>query len=175
MSTVDVVEQIRLQSDARLAQKCAGAMFWLSTRSRPDLSHCVSRMTSLCSKDPSSSLLMGKRLCRFLSGTCDHGLALKPTSAFDGSLTVTMCGDASPDTGVGYTGLVGQNNGATVVWRSIRQSLDAFSTIETEAQELVDLMQMAEGLSSLLTSMGLRHGVPQLCCDNKRCHCSCTR
>ena len=49
----------------------------------------------------------------------------------------------------------------------MRQSLDAFSTIETEAQALVDLMQMAEGLSSLLTSMGLPHGVPQLCCDNK--------
>ena len=78
-----------------------------------------------------------------------------------------MYGDASLDTGVGYTGLVGQINGATVVWRSMRQSLDAFSTIEKEAQALVDLMQMAEGLSSLLTSMGLPHGVPQLCCDNK--------
>ena len=44
---------------------------------------------------------MGKRLCRFLSGTSDHGLALKPTSSFDGSLTVTMYGDASLDTGVG--------------------------------------------------------------------------
>ena len=40
-------------------------------------------------------------------------------------------------------------------------------TIETEAQALVDLMQMAEGLSSLLTSMGLTHDAPQLYCDNK--------
>ena len=78
-----------------------------------------------------------------------------------------MSGDASLDTGVGYTGLVGQINGVTVAWRSIRQSLSAFSTIETEAQALVDLMQMAEGLSSLLTSMGLTHDAPQLYCDNK--------
>ena len=78
VSTVEVPEQIPLQSDVRLAQKCAGAMLWLSTRSRPDLSYCVSRMASLCSKDPSSSLMMRKRLCRFLSGTSDHGLALKP-------------------------------------------------------------------------------------------------
>ena len=98
---------------------------------------------------------MGKRLCRFLSGTSDHGLTLEPRSSFDGSLTVTMYGDASLDTSVGYTGLVGQINGVTVVWRSIRQSLSAFSTIETEAQAPVDLMQMAAGLSSLLTSMGL--------------------
>ena len=56
-----------------------------------------------------------------------------------------MYGDASLDAGVGYTGLVGQINGATVVWRSMRQSLGAFCTIETEAQALVDLMQMAEG------------------------------
>ena len=110
---------------------------------------------------------MGKRLCRFLCGTSDHGLTLKPRSSFDGSMTVTMYGDALLDTGVGYTRLVGQINGVTVVWRPIRQSLSAFSTIETEAQDLVDLMQMAEGLSSLLTSMGLTHDAPQLCCDNK--------
>ena len=117
VSTGDVLEKIALQSDVRLAQKCAGAMLWLSTRSRPDLSYCVSRMATLC-KNPSSSLIMGKRLCRFLSGTSDHGLTLKPRSSFDGSLTVTMYGDASLDTGVGYTGLVGQINGVTVVWRS---------------------------------------------------------
>ena len=114
-------------------------------------------------KDPSSSLMMGNRLCRFLSGTADHGLALKPTSAFDGSLTVTMFGDASLDTGVGYTGLVGQINGATVVWWSTRQSLDALSTMETDAQALVDLMQMTERLSSFLSSMGLPRGVHQPC------------
>ena len=68
---------------------------------------------------------MGKRLCRFLSGS-DHGLTLKPKSSFDGSLTATMYGDASLDTGVGYTGWVRQINGVTVVWRSIRQSLSPF-------------------------------------------------
>ena len=60
----------------------------------------------------------------------DHGLALKPTSAFNGSSAVTMCGDAF--SGVEYTELVGQIHGATVVWRSVRQSLGDFSTIETE-------------------------------------------
>ena len=97
----------------------------------------------------------------------DHGLALKPTSAFNGSSAVTMYGDASLDTGVEYTGLVGQIHGTTIVWRSMRKSLDVFSTIETEAQALVALMQMAEGPSRLLTSMSLHHGVPQVCCDNK--------
>ena len=110
---------------------------------------------------------MGKGVRRLLSGTSDHGLALKPTSAFNGALSVAMYGDASLDTSGGYTGLVGQINGATVVWRSMWQPLDAFSTIETEAQALVDRMQMAEGMQSLLASMGLLHGVPQLCCENK--------
>ena len=134
VSTGDVPGKIPLQSDVRLAQKCAAAMLWLSTRSSSDLSYGVSRMASLCSKNPSFSLIMGKRLCRFLSGTSEHGLTLKPKSSSDGSLTVTMYGDASLDTCVGHTGLVGQINGVTVVWRSIRQSLGAFfSTIETEA------------------------------------------
>ena len=115
MSTVDISEKIPLQSDVRLAQKCAGAMLWLSKRSRPDLSQCVSRMASLSSKDPSLPLTVGKRQCRFLSGTSDHGLTLNPKSSFDGSLTVTMSGDASLDTGVGDTGLVGKVNGVPVV------------------------------------------------------------
>ena len=44
-----------------------------------------------------------------------------------------MYGDVFLNTGVENTGLVGQINGATVVWRSMRQLLDAFSTIGTEA------------------------------------------
>ena len=62
----------------------------------------------VCAARIHPSLIMGKRLCRFLSGTSDHGLILKPRLSFDGSLTVTMYGDASLDTGLGYTGLVGQ-------------------------------------------------------------------
>ena len=46
---------------------------------------------------------------------------MKHASAFDGSLSVAMRGDASLDTGVGFTGLVGQMNAATVVERSMRQ------------------------------------------------------
>ena len=56
----------------------------------------------------------------------DHGPALKPTSAFNGSYRVTMCGGVSLDAGVEYTDLVGQIHGTTVVWRSVRQSLDVF-------------------------------------------------
>ena len=44
VSTGDVPEKIQLQFDVRLAQKCADAMLWLSTRSRPDLSYCGSRL-----------------------------------------------------------------------------------------------------------------------------------
>ena len=86
-------------------------------------------MASLCGKNLIMvSLIKRKRLCRFLSGSLLIMVLL------------SIYGDASVDTGVGYTGLVGQINGVTVVWRSIRQSRSAFSTIETEAQALVDLM-----------------------------------
>ena len=82
------------------------------------------------------------RLCRFLSGTSDHGLALNPTSAFNRSLSETTYGDASLDTAVVITGLVGQINGAT------------------------DLM-LGRGAFVSLDLDRLLHGVRQLCCDNK--------
>ena len=107
---------------------------------------------------------MGKRLCRFSSGTYVHGLALTPTSA------LIVYGDASVNTGVRYTGLVGQTNGTPVVWRSMRESLDAFSTMETEAQ-------------GARCQKGFRLSCPRWVCPwcasaelrQQRCHCSCTR
>ena len=51
MSRVEVLEHIPLQSDVRLAHICADAVLWLATRSKLDLSYCVSRLASLCSKD----------------------------------------------------------------------------------------------------------------------------
>ena len=78
MSTVDVPEQIPLQSDVRLAQKCAGAMLWMSTRSRPDLIYCVSRLASLCSKNPSSSPFVGKK--HIVDSRLEHLTMVLPSS-----------------------------------------------------------------------------------------------
>ena len=86
MSTDESGAQIPLQTDVRMAQKCAG------DQTRPEI--FVSHEWQACVvRTHPRHFLMPKRRCRFLSGISDHGPALKPTSAFNGSLPETMRGD----------------------------------------------------------------------------------
>ena len=96
--------QIPLQNDVRF-----GAMLWLSTGSRPDPLLCF-KIGCAARTHPGHCSWE-----RDFVGSCQNGLAIKHASAIDGSLSVAMHGDASLDTGVGFTGLVGQINAATVV------------------------------------------------------------
>ena len=60
--------------DAREAQKIAGEILWLSTRSRPDLSYPIQKMTSEAQGNPKKAIKIGTRILRYLKGTKDFGL-----------------------------------------------------------------------------------------------------
>jgi hypothetical protein len=58
------------------AQCEVGELLWLSVRSRPDLAYSVSRAASLAAVAPSISLLICKKIRRYLRGTLEYGLTL---------------------------------------------------------------------------------------------------
>ena len=53
----------------RKAQQMTGELLWLSTKSRPDLMHSVSSMSSLCLRDPILVERIGKRVLAYLFAT----------------------------------------------------------------------------------------------------------
>ena len=63
-----------LLEDTRTAQRLAGGLNWLATRTRPDLSFYVSQLASAATKQPVRAIAMGKRCLRYSSGTREHGL-----------------------------------------------------------------------------------------------------
>ncbi|CAK0867649.1 unnamed protein product [Prorocentrum cordatum] len=56
----DEAPEVKL-SDVWLAQKMAGGLLWLASRTRPDIAHTVSRVASIATTRPLTSLCFGKK------------------------------------------------------------------------------------------------------------------
>ena len=63
--------------DVLRAQKMAGSLMWLSTRTRPDISYAQSRISSMATKAPQRAVIEGLRVFRYLQGTKSVGLRFK--------------------------------------------------------------------------------------------------
>ena len=64
--------------DVHRAQRLAGSLIWLSTRTRPDITYAQSRISSMATKAPKTALMEGMRVLRYLQGTKNVGLCFKP-------------------------------------------------------------------------------------------------
>merc|ERR1712240_215071 len=71
------IEQNVDPEDVHRAQKLAGSLIWLSTRTRPDITYAQSRISSMATKAPRRAFLEGIRVLRCLKGTQYFGLQFK--------------------------------------------------------------------------------------------------
>ena len=62
--------------DVRKAQRLAGSLNWLATRTRPDISFIVSQLASAATKAPLRAIALGKRTLRYLAGARGHGILM---------------------------------------------------------------------------------------------------
>ena len=63
------VEENVAPEDVHRAQKLAGSLIWLSTRTRPDITYAQSRISSMATKAPKRAFLEGIRVLRYLNGS----------------------------------------------------------------------------------------------------------
>eukprot|EP00959_Pyramimonas_sp_CCMP1952_P157034 3283951-Pyramimonas_sp.AAC.1 len=56
----------------------AGGLLWLASRTRPDIAYAVSRVASIATTRPLTSLCFGKKVLRYLSSTRRMGLYYLP-------------------------------------------------------------------------------------------------
>ena len=66
------------EAEVRTAQRLAGGLNWLATRTRPDIAFIVSQLSSAATKAPRGAIALGKRTLRYLAGTREHGILLEP-------------------------------------------------------------------------------------------------
>ena len=68
------VEQNVDPEDVHRAQRLAGSLIWLSTRTRPDITYAQSRISGKATKAPKRAFLEGMRVLQYLNGTKPFGL-----------------------------------------------------------------------------------------------------
>ena len=162
-------------SEVRVAQRMAGGLNWLATRTRPDVAFVVSQLASAATRAPQRALALGKRVLRYLAGTRDHGLELRCPQRFQGSggntaedvRVLEAFGDASYEEGYGQTGVLIKFMGMTVCWKSCKQVQVPRSTAESEVTAMAYTAQYLEGLKALFETMHVKLGIPALFCDNR--------
>ena len=150
--------------DVRQAQKLAGSLIWLATRTRPDISYAQSAVSSLATRDPLRALVLGKRVLRYLAGTRDVALVFRPDGA-----DFTAYGDASFEAHRSTTGSVVTYCGCVLAWRSSKQPQVARSTADSEVTALAATVSMAENVRALLESMYIPVQCMNIGCDNQAC------
>ena len=155
----------------RLGQKLVGEVFWISTRTRPDIAYATSRLGQLLVKDINYALAAGYELLRYLRSTRHYGIVYGAPREHRGSIgpwqaLATNCleffADASFCAGAdrSQSGMILQWNDAPVAWLSLRQPTASLSTAEAELQSSIDCMTLAEGFTQLLQEL---EGMPLRC------------
>ena len=97
------------------AQKIAGSLIWLSTRTRPDISYAQSRISSMATKPPRRAMIEGLRVLRYLQSTKSLGLRFRACADHENVIAYT---DANFSIGRSQSGSVIQLGVNVVTWRS---------------------------------------------------------
>ena len=139
-------EEETYPEDVQRAQKLAGSLIWLSTRTRPDISYVQSRISSMATKTPKIAVMEGMRVLRYLQGTKDVGLSFKPCQNFHEVIAYTDANHAVKRSQTGSVVKLGVN---VVAWRSMKQTEVSTSTAESEVQAVASTDTLGEYIKTL--------------------------
>ena len=152
--------------DVRAAQALTGALLWISTRSRPDISYSVSKMGQMATKAPKVTIEIGMQVLAYLSSTSglgieflfdagsyfsEHGNLNLPRT--DATMEVYSDASHSPAGDRSTQCVIILWRGSPLVWESSRQPFTTLSSAESELVSMVHSIQLAESLQPLVDEM----------------------
>ena len=149
--------------DVHRAQKIAGSLIWLSTRTRPDITYAQSRISSMMTKAPKAAVREAMSVLRYLKGTKDVGLVFKSCQNSGEVIAYTDANFSVKRSQTGAAVKLGEN---LVAWRSMKQSEASVSSAESEVQALATTEVLAEYIKTLRESLCIPTPVIELRCDN---------
>ena len=161
------------------AQGITGALLWVSTRSRPDISYAVSRMGQQATKSPDLSISIGKQVLQYLGSTLQVGIEYLfdtgPYFSGHGQLAVPrqnkvleVYSDAShsPAGGRSVQSVFIVWRGSPLVWESSRQSFTTLSSAEAELVGMTHAIQLSESVQPLVDELLSDDSTIALLADN---------
>ena len=136
--------------DTEKYQSAVGALLYLATRTRPDISFAVSNVSKFCSNPTTQHWQAVKRIFRYLKGTINFGILFEKENITKcvGYSDADWAGDQTDRKSTsGYCFSLGSG---IVTWRSNKQTCVALSTAEAEYVALSSATQEAIWLQKLL-------------------------
>ena len=161
----------------KTAQSIAGALLWLATRTRPDLSVGVAAVCRLATKNPVKAIEIGRTLMEYLKGTPGslHYTADIPTEPFGkkGQLkvarstkTLEVFADIAYSAGSRHRsvqGLAIYFAGCPIAWQTSLQPFVTHSTAESELVSYCDGLNAGRSAEAMICSMlGVQPGTAEL-------------
>ena len=129
----------------------------LCIATRPDLSSAVGVLNQFMNNPRLHHVKGVKRVLRYIKGTLHYGICFDKSSDADFKLYGFSDADWASDVNMrkSTSGYICRIGGATIVWKSKRQSIAALSSTEAEYVALSSATQDIVWLRSLLAAMGL--------------------
>jgi hypothetical protein len=151
--------------DPQLYRSIVGALQYV-TISQPDISYVVNQVSQFMHAPTCVHWVAVKRILRYLKGTIEFGIAIKPStslsiSSFFDSDWVGCLDDCKSTTG--YLMFLGPN---LISWSSKKQTTVARSSTEAEYRGLATVTVEIVWLQSLFIELGFQIPVPTIWCDN---------
>ena len=145
------------------AQKITGELLWLASKTRPDISWAVMKMSQWAVKRPSWTLELGAAVLAYVRSSVDHGLLYPPEVPVDcdpdlarrkprreGTIEVLVDASFSPGDSHSVSGTMILLAGCPVQWESKKQGLMALSTAEAELTALLEGLQSGRSVRALV-------------------------
>jgi len=138
-----------------------GMLMYLANNTRPDIAHAVHACARYTHQPKKSHATAIKHILRYLKGTMDKGMVIKPNSLDELNCYVDsdfaglypVCPDQDPSSTKSRTGYVIFYQGCPVLWVSKMQTQCALSTMESEylalSQSMRDLIPLREILKEI--------------------------
>jgi len=145
-----------------------GMLLYLCTNTRPDISFAVSQAARFSANPKQSHATAIKTIVRYLAGTADKGMILKPRGDLKLELMVDadFAGlykrepDRSIDSARSRTGYIIKLSGCPLVWKSQLQTEVSLSTLEAEYSALSFALRTLLPLKRLLIGIAETVGLP---------------
>ena len=141
------------------AQRRVGELLWLTSRSRPDLQHSVSIMSSRITRCPELVNKVGERILDYLCETVSYRLSFVYHEEKENDFDVYTDSSFAPSGGRSHGSCAVFYNDCAIAWRAARQQLCTLSTAESELLEAVEgtvLGRATKGLIDELTGQDLK-------------------
>ena len=153
------------EEKVREAQKMAGELLWLVTRTRPDVGYSTAHVCAAATRNPEGAIRLAKMTMRYLAATPTLGLR------YDGAGSpIVAYSDASfaPQGERSFGCVTTATYGGFTAWRMTKQPTVVLSAAEAELVELLNARQQAAGLQAWLEEVAPdEQGTPTvLCVDN---------